>query len=118
MGPAMMGLGFGETVEHKRWSGEVVDAHGHRSSGWADPVPIEGVGVDILTSSEPRTPDGAEASRVDVRLYLPPGFTCGHRDLFIVRGQEYEVEGIGETLPNFFTGVVFRTEVNLRRHDG
>lgn len=114
----MMGLGYGEPVQYRRWQGEEIDADGHRAGGWADPVTVDGVGVDIPTSTEPRNPEGAENTRVDLRLYLPPGFTCGHRDRFTVRGQEYEVEGIGETLPNFFTGFVFRTEVNLRRHDG
>lgn len=114
----MMGLDYGEQVQYHQYLGETIDGDGHRAGGWAEAVPIDGVGVDITTSTEPRNPEGAENTRVDLRLYLPPGFTCGHRDRFTVRGQEYEVEGIGEPLPNFFTGVVFRTEVTLRRHDG
>lgn len=114
----MMGLDYGEAVEHFPWVEENTDEDGHRVSGWADPVTIDGVGVDIITGKEPRNPEGAETATADLRIYLPPGFTCGHRDRFAIRGKTYEVEGIGEPLPNFFTGVVFRTEVTLRRVDG
>lgn len=113
----MISIEFGETVKHLAWSQEATDEDGHRTSGWAAPAPVAGVGVDIITGQEPRTPDGAETSRADLRIYLPPGFTCGHRDRFIIRGKTYEVEGIAEPLPNFFTGITFRTEVTVRRVD-
>lgn len=113
----MMGLGAGETVYHRRFLGEATNEDGHRGPEWAEPTSVEGVGIDQPTSLEPRDPAAAETARIDLRLYLPPGFTCGHRDRFTVRGQEYEAEGVGEALPNIFTGLVFRTEVNLRRYE-
>lgn len=113
----MMDLVAGETVYHRRFLGETTNEDGHRGPTWAEPAPVEGVGVDQPATVEPRDPAGAETARVDLRLYLPPGFACGHRDRFTVRGQEYEAEGVGEPLPNIFTGLVFRTEVNLRRYE-
>lgn len=108
----------GETVQHLAHQAAAEDPAGyHRRAGYADPVDIPGVGVDYPSSVEPR--DGTtQRTTVDLVVYLPPGFVCDPRDRFVVRGKTYDVEGLGESLPQFFTGAVFCTEVHLRRHDG
>lgn len=107
----------GETVQHHPYQGETKTPTGHREKTWADPAPINGVGVDVPSSTEPRE-GTTERARIDLVLYLPHGFSCGPHDRFTIRGRLYEVEGVGEPITNFFTGTGFRTEVAVRRHDG
>lgn len=113
----MMGFGAGETVFHLPFLGQVKDADGHRKDTWGAPAPVPDTGVDVPGVTEPR--DGlAVVSEIDLVLFAPPGFTCGQRDRFEVRGKTYEVEGVTEPITNFFTGTAFRTEVKLRRFNG
>lgn len=110
-------LAAGESVEHLKWLGQSRDKDGYKTSSYADPVTIDGVGVDIGATDEPL--DGTvQRSDVDLTLFLPPGTVVGSRDKFVVRGETYEAVGIGERLPNFFTGLVFRTEVKVKRSNG
>lgn len=113
----MFGLQHGETVQHLAYTGQARDAHGNVKPTYAPPVAIHGVGVDIPDVDEPR--DAASQRQiVDHVLFLPPGFTCSRKDKFIVRGDEYQVEGHAPTVPNFFTGTMFRTEVKVRAISG
>lgn len=110
-------LGNGETVAHTAWVRDECNAHGQLRPVFADPVEIEGVGVDVPSVDEPR--DGSSGRQVvDLVLFLPAGTTVDRRDTFTVRGVEYQVEGESPELPNFFTGAIFRTEVKVRRVTG
>lgn len=106
----------GETVLHHVWTGEKRNAHNQKTDTWADPVPIDDTGVDIPDVSEPRA-GTTQNVRYDYRLFLPPGTTVRGRDKITVRGRECAVEEAGEPLPNIFTGMLFRTEVTVRRVD-
>ncbi|ALE05512.1 hypothetical protein AL755_08515 [Arthrobacter sp. ERGS1:01] len=113
----MLGLAGGETVLHRAYVGVVRDSHGNAIAQYAAAVPIPGVGVDVPDAQEPR--DGAsQRQTTDAVLFFPPGFNCGRRDLFTIRGEEYGVEGNAPPISNFFTGTLFRTEVKVRRVDG
>lgn len=107
-------FGFGETVTHLPYLGVVKDTDGHRHTRYADPVEVPNVGIDIdTTPDEPR--DGA-SNQLDqaIMLFLPPGFVCDSKDLFIIRGKKYEAVGPGIPLTNMFTGSVYNTEVRVR----
>lgn len=110
-------IGFGETVEHLSYQKSGVDENGFKTPAGYSPTSIPNVGVDIASTTE--AVDGTvQRSDVDLILFLPPGFQCDSKDRFRVRGKEYEVVGVGEKLPNFFTGAVFRTEVKVKRYNG
>lgn len=107
----------GETVQHLPHHPAGKDSRGYPiPAGHGPAVDVEGVGVDYPSSMEPRE-GTTQKTTVDLVVFLPPGFVCDPRDRFVVRGKTYEVEGLGEALPQFFTGSVFCTEVQLRRHD-
>lgn len=109
-------IGYGETVEHLAYKSGGVDDNGFKVPAGYTATTVNGVGVDIASTSEPL--DGTvERADVDLVLFLPPGFQCDSKDRFRVRGKEYRVIGIGEKLPNFFTGSIFRTEVKVKRYD-
>lgn len=110
-------IGFGETVEHLTYRKGGVDDNGFKTPAGYDSTSITNVGVDAGASNE--VIDGTvQRSDVDLILFLPPGFQCDSKDRFRVRGKEYEVVGVGEKLPNFFTGSLFRTEVKVKRYNG
>ena len=106
----------GETVFHEPWIRDEKNAHGQKLPVYAAPVRVDDTGVDVPDVSEPR--DGTTRNvRYDYRLFLPPGTTIRDKDRVTVRGHVCEVEEAGEPLPNMFTGMVFRTEVTVRRVD-
>lgn len=114
----MLNFAHGVLVEHKRYIGAERNAHNALVPKYADPVPIDGVGIDLPDVNEPR--DGASQREiVSYVFFLPPGTTCDRRDMFIFSGDTYEVEG-GQSLPikNPFTGSVFPTPVKVRIVDG
>lgn len=105
----------GETVVVRNFAGEETGPGGFRQYTWGDPVEVDGVGIDLPKSTEPREASGQEKAKVDLVAFFPPGCRVGHRDRVTVRGQLYEVEGPADALVNFFTGTQFMTEANLRR---
>ena len=110
-------LSNGETVTHSKWLRDERNAHGQLRPVFADPVEVEGVGIDVPSADEPR--DGTSGRHVvDLVLFLPAGSTVDRRDKFVVRGSDYQVEGEAPPIPNFFTGAIFRTEVKVRRVTG
>lgn len=113
----MMQVGHGETVEHVRWLRNERNAHGQSRPVFADPVPIENVGVDVATVNEPR--DGVTGRQiVDLVLFLPAGSSVNGQDQFIVRGDTYEVDGEAPAITNFFSGTPFLTEVKIKKVTG
>lgn len=113
----VLDFGFGEPVEHLRYRPQGVSADGFKIPASFDAVTLKNVGVDIAVTSEPS--DGTvQRADVDLVLFLPAGTRCDSKDRFKVRGKEYTVVGVGEPLPNFFTGAVFRTEVKVKRFNG
>lgn len=113
----VQGAPGGETVEYLPYVPDGQDDYGDPAPGYGEPIPYGDVIVDAPKSNEPR--DGSsERLVVDLILFMPPGFTCGSRDRFKVRGDEYQVEGLGTPNANVFTGAVFRTEVAVRRVTG
>ena len=93
------------------------DAHGNPVDGWADPVsvPVHGLSPG---SDEPHSTN-RDLSVVEWTVYAPAGTTVGPRDLVIVGGREFTVEGevkdytLGPWV-NPVAGVVFE----LRRAEG
>ena len=109
--------GYGETVELQRYRSAGVGADGFKTPASYESETIPNVGVDIAVTDE--SGDGTvQRADVDLVLFLPPGTRCDSKDRFIVRGKKYEVVGVGEPLPNFFTGSLFRTEVKVKRFNG
>lgn len=105
---------IGETVQHKKYVPGVEDDYGYPKPATWVTTPVSNVGVDAGASYEPR--DGTvQKLNADLTLYLPEGFTCSTKDRFLVRGVEYQVEGVAEPLRSMFTGEYFRTEVMIRR---
>lgn len=111
-------FGFGETVQHHRYEGNKKDADGYRSSGYAAPVTVENVGVDIGDTSELSGTGTAQVVQTDAVLFLPAGYEVDARDRFTIRGRLYEATGHGIPLKNFLTGDVYRTEVGVKRIHG
>lgn len=108
----------GETVEHLPYVAGGTDDWGDPvAESYGTPVVYGGVIVDAPKSDEPR--DGSSERVVaDLVLFMPPGFSCGARDRFRVRGDTFQVEGLGSPNPNAFTGAMFRTELAVRRVTG
>lgn len=113
----MLQMGHGETVQHVRWSHDERNAHNQLKPVFHDPVEVTNVGVDVPSPTEPLN-GLSERQIVDVVVFLPAGSTVGHRDKFIVRGEEYEVVGDAPAITNFFTGTPFLTETKLKRVTG
>lgn len=107
----------GEQVIHHQYIPGGVNEDGFKTKAAYTEVPVDNVGVDTDYSSEVEAGTTARAT-VDLLLFLPPGYRCDSKDRFTVRGKLYEVVGIGEKLPNFFTGSMFHTEVRVKRYNG
>lgn len=107
----------GEQVTFHAYHPGGVNEDGFKTKPTYTDTTVDNVGVDAPTSAEVAAGTTARAT-VDLVLFLPPGFRCDSKDRFTVRGNLYEVVGIGESLPNFFTGVVFHTEVKVKRYNG
>lgn len=105
----------GESVVLERAGQAYTNAHGQVIPGQpGPPETVDGVIVDVPKIDEPR--DGIQNRTVaDYVLFFPAGWTVGKDDVVTVRGRRCKVEKFGEPMPNAFTGVVFRTEVEVRR---
>lgn len=84
------------TVGVKAHEEGATDAHGNPAESWAEPVTEKVYGWGPAGTSEPFNA-GREAVEWDLDLYVPPGFTCGRKDLVEVLGVDYKVEGIVES---------------------
>ena len=74
------------TVGHRVYVAGVEDDLGMPAESWAAPVAKQVIGWGAPTSSEPHLIDtvGLNRNVVDVELLVPPGFSCGARDRFIL----------------------------------
>jgi hypothetical protein len=113
----MISFDHGETVEWLAYAGATRNAHGQMIPEYADPAPVDGVGIDVPDVAEPR--DGAGQRQItDYVLFLPAGFRCDRRDQFMIDGELYGVEGRARPVRSPFTGSTFPTPVKVRRIDG
>lgn len=106
---------IGETVQWKQSVEGAKDRKGNPVVTFADPVPLQNVGVDYGQTDDIRR-DGGVTTFADLVLFAPPGFECSTSDRFIVRGKEYEVMGVVNRLTSMFTGETFPTEIKLKRY--
>ncbi len=108
-----MTLPFGEQVILRRRVDDATDPYGQPTFTWADST-VDGALVAPSTGNEANLPERQDVE-ITTTLYLPRGVTCGPRDRFVVRGDEFEV--VGEpgrwSAPGSYDLVV-----NLKRSEG
>lgn len=112
-----MSLPTPHTVGVRAFQAGATDAHGNPVQSWATPV---SVAVHALSpgSDEPAT-TSRDLSIIEWTVYAPAGTTVGPRDLVVVDGRGYEIEGEVKDYTrgpwvNPVAGVVFE----LRRAEG
>lgn len=107
-----------EVVQRVPYVGSVEDSHGNEVETWGAPVTLVGVyGFDPGSSSEPRLP-GQERVIVEPTLYGPFVMPFLPRDLVVVRGKTYEVDGEVRQWKHMRSGREAGGVVTLRRVDG
>lgn len=105
------------TIGVRTFQSGATDAHGNPVESWAAPVSVAVHGISP-GSDEPRSTN-RDLSLIEWTVYAPAGTTVGPRDLVIVRGREFTVEGEVKDYTlgpwaNPVAGVVFE----LRRAEG
>lgn len=87
----MTALPTPHTVGVRAFQDGATDAHGNPVAAWGDPVEVP---VHALSpgSDEPPSPH-RDLSVVEWTVYAPAGTQVGPRDLVLVDGREFTVEG-------------------------
>jgi len=111
-------FGAGETVGHQVFDGLAEDDYGNTVESWADPVEIEGVGLDVQTAQELTGSQVVSTSIVGMTAFMPPDWQGSERDRIIARGVTYEIDGKPVAARNAFTGDTFGVIANLKRRSG
>lgn len=81
-----------ETVIVERYTGGGTDSYGNPFDAWGEGEPVEILGFDPGSVSEPRLP-GHERVVVEPTIYLPAGEVVASHDRVTVRGLLFEVDG-------------------------
>ena len=105
-------------ITWKRWAGSTKNSHGQVTNTYTEETVR--AGVDDLVSRENTATTGSEAQAiVQGVLFLPPGSRVDQRDRFEFDGKTYAVVHTPPIpLQSMFTGMQFRTEVQVKRVSG
>lgn len=87
-----MSLPTPHTVGHRAFTPGVADGRGNVEGGWADPVDLRVHSVAPGATDEPGTA-ARDLSLIAWTIHAPAGTDVGPRDLIVVGGREYRVNG-------------------------
>jgi hypothetical protein len=105
-------------ITWRRWAGSTKNAHRQVQNTYQDQTIM--AGVDDLVSRENTATTGSEAQAiVQGVLFLPPGTEVDQRDQFVIGTKVYAVVHTPPVpMQSMFTGLQFRTEVQVKRVSG
>lgn len=106
-----------ETVQRLAFMAGEPDAHENPTEAWGSPVDVGIYAFNPGTTEEPFVP-GHDRVITTPALYAPTGTSFSPRDKVIVRGVEYEVDGVVLDYRNPFDSSMDGVQVNLKDSEG
>lgn len=105
------------TVGVRAYTGTGDDGYGNVAPSWGPPVDTAVYAWAPAGTAEPGALSRDEVTW-DLDLYAPPAFAAGPRDLVIVNGAEFNIEGMPEEFDHGPFGFAPGQRLRLRRVEG